>query len=106
MTPLILATLIFAVGAYLSYSPAYRSHPRMWVVFVLLGGCAAYCWSWAIRGQPQAAVYRLGLAWDGLALLAYYIAPAVLTSVEFTPGQWLGAGMVGLGLVLVHVAGE
>lgn len=103
MTPaLVLGFLVFCVGSLCSYS-GLRHHPHAPALFAMLGASAAVCWHRAIREAGDADVYRLGLLWDGLAMVAYYLAPVLVLRLGLTPGQWIGVAMVGVGLALVKV---
>lgn len=102
MIPFLLAPVAFAVGAVLSYTPAVRSSPHAVWAFAAVGAASSAVWFAAIRGADQAAVFRAGLYWDAVAVVVYFLIPAVIAGVSLSPSAWAGACLVLAGCVLVH----
>lgn len=101
MTAALLACLMFVVGFASAYiSGLVRQGSLPWYSMGAMGALSYLCWGAALKYTNTNIVW-MSAFYDVLTAVAWFVAFALVGGQTIRPVQWLGMGLLAVGLVLI-----
>ena len=104
---LIVAFVVCATGAVLTYRPGVKD--QAWFPWAMAGLSVGggLCYGLAVRYCRSAGeVFVLSVAWDVVAAVVYVGVPVLLFGLRVSALGWCGLLLAAAGVVLLKVGGE
>lgn len=97
--------VVFAAGAYCSYSKGFRDSSYYLPTFVFLSLVSGWLWVIASRRLDSVKdIMFFSLMWDVLMVVAYYAGPLVLKGDGFNWQAYAAAALAAAGIVWFKIA--
>lgn len=95
---------IYCTSAYISFNADLKKTNWFFVVGLALSILANLIWMNIAKNTVDVSRLTLmGLYWDSMIVVAYLFIPMVLFGIQLTATQWVGLGLMIIGIFITKV---
>lgn len=103
--PFFIGLIVYILAVFLSYSEKIKVSNAYFVVGLILGIVANFCWLYVAKNSPEKhQIYVYGLYWDSMIVGAYTLIPILAMGVRLSWTTALGCLFIVGGIMLTKIS--
>lgn len=103
--PFFIGLIVYIAAVFLSYSEKIKVLNAYFVVGLILGIIANFCWLYIAKNSPEKhQIYVYGLYWDSMIVGVYTLIPILAMGVRLSWTTAIGGLLIIAGIMLTKLS--